>query len=222
VFGLLAGTFVTIVGFFIDNRAVPPLQVELHVGSDAVQFVIAGYALALASGLLTAGRLGDLQGRMRLVAIGIATFSVASAACGAAPTAGTLVAARVVLGFAAAALTPQVLAILGMVCVGAARVPAPSAPTALPLGLRRSLRRQPGTSAQMRPQAGGEVLSVGALRFATEVPHTARHLFIICWVTSLQMLNHISSFARLEQVSEITQRENRSEKASPEGLAMHS
>ncbi|MGI8711935.1 MAG: MFS transporter [Solirubrobacteraceae bacterium] len=115
---VLAGTFVTILDFFIVNVAIPPIQRDLHAGSAAVQFVLAGYALTLAAGLITGGRLGDLYGRRRLFGLGLAAFTVASAACGLAPSSGALIAARVLQGAAAAALTPQVLAILGTVYTG--------------------------------------------------------------------------------------------------------
>jgi MFS family permease len=105
---VLAGTFVTILDFFIVNVAIPPIQRDLHAGPAAVQFVVAGYALALAAGLITGGRLGDLYGRRRLFAVGLAAFTVASAGCGIAPSSGALIVARVLQGVAAAALTPQV------------------------------------------------------------------------------------------------------------------
>src|SRR5436305_6545606 len=109
---LLTGTFVTLLDFFIVNVAIPSIQVDLHAGPSAVQWMVAGFGLALAAGLITGGRLGDLYGRRRLYAIGLGTFTLASAACGLAPNAGVLVAGRVLQGAAAALLTPLVLAII--------------------------------------------------------------------------------------------------------------
>jgi MFS family permease len=60
-----------------------------------------------------AGRLGDELGRRRLFSVGIALFALSSAACGAAPGAGILLAARVVQGAAGALVVPQVLSIIG-------------------------------------------------------------------------------------------------------------
>jgi EmrB/QacA subfamily drug resistance transporter len=118
---VLAGAFITVLDFFIVNVAIPSMQADLHAGPAAVQFVVAGFGVAVASCLITGGRLGDIYGRRKLYGIGIALFTVASAACGFAPTAGVLIAARVLQGFAAALLTPQVLAILNTVYTGAHR-----------------------------------------------------------------------------------------------------
>ena len=73
---------------------------------------MAGFSLALAAGLISAGRLGDIAGRRRIFAIGLALFTLASAACGLAPGVGLLIAARVVQGLASALMAPQVLVIL--------------------------------------------------------------------------------------------------------------
>ncbi|MBY8881256.1 MFS transporter [Actinacidiphila acidipaludis] len=109
---LLAATFMSALDIFIVNVAIPALQGDLHAGTAAVQWVVAGFGLAVATGLITAGRLGDVFGRRRMFAVGLALFTVTSAACGFAPTAGTLVAARVLQGLSAALMSPQVLAIL--------------------------------------------------------------------------------------------------------------
>lgn len=118
---VLVGTFVTFLDFFIVNVALPSIQSELHAGPGAVQLVIAGYGLAFAVGMIGGGRLGDLYGRRRLFAIGLALFTAASAACGLSPSATVLVVARIAQGAAGALLTPQVLAIVSTVYSGAAR-----------------------------------------------------------------------------------------------------
>jgi EmrB/QacA subfamily drug resistance transporter len=119
---VLAGTFVTFLDFFIVNVALPSIESELHAGPDALQLVVAGFGLAFAVGMITGGRLGDLYGRRRMFAIGLALFTVTSAVCGLAPTAGVLVTARVLQGASGALLTPQVLAIVSTVYAGAARL----------------------------------------------------------------------------------------------------
>jgi EmrB/QacA subfamily drug resistance transporter len=121
---VLAGTFMTFLDFFIVNVALPSIHTELHAGADAVQLVVAGYGLAFAVGMISGGRLGDLYGRRRMFSLGLLLFTLTSAACGLAPTAGTLVAARVAQGAAGALMTPQVLAILGTVYAGAQRAKA--------------------------------------------------------------------------------------------------
>ena len=95
---LLAGVFTSLLDFFIVNVALPDTQRDLHAGPSAVQFIVAGYGLALAAGLITAGRLGDMYGRRKMYVLGLGLFTLASAACGLAPSAGFLVAARVVQG----------------------------------------------------------------------------------------------------------------------------
>src|SRR5580704_12800009 len=121
---LLAGVFISLLDFFIVNVALPDTQRDLHAGPSAVQFVVVGYGLAVAAGLITAGRLGDLYGRRKLYVLGLGLFTVASAACGLAPSAGFLVAARVVQGAAAALLMPQILAIINTAYTGSARAKA--------------------------------------------------------------------------------------------------
>jgi len=124
---LLTGTFVTLLDFFIVNVAIPSIQVDLRAGPSALQWVVAGYGLAQAVGLITGGRLGDLYGRRRMYALGLGLFTLASAACGLAPNVGVLVAGRVVQGAAAALLMPQVLAIINTVYTGSRRARAFSA-----------------------------------------------------------------------------------------------
>jgi EmrB/QacA subfamily drug resistance transporter len=107
-----------ILDFFIVNVALPSMQRQLHASQAAIQFVVAGFGLTFAVGLISGGRLGDIYGRRRVFAAGLAAFTLASAACGLAPTATFLVAARVVQGGAAALMTPQVLATLGTAYTG--------------------------------------------------------------------------------------------------------
>jgi MFS family permease len=68
------------------QRRAPSIQTDLHAGSGAVEWVVAGYALTSAIFLLPAGRLGDQFGRRRVFCISLAAFSLASAACGVAAT----------------------------------------------------------------------------------------------------------------------------------------
>jgi EmrB/QacA subfamily drug resistance transporter len=119
---VLAGTFMVVLDFFIVNVAIPSMQSDLHAGSGAIPLVVAGYALALASGLLLAGRLGDVLGHRRMFAVGLGLFTLTSAVCGLAPSIGVLVGARIAQGASAALLTPQVLSILTTAFTGERRV----------------------------------------------------------------------------------------------------
>jgi len=119
---VLAGTFMVVLDFFIVNVAMPAMQADLHASTGAIEWVLAGYGLTFATLLITAGRLGDGLGRRRMFAVGLALFTVASAACGLAWSPGALVAARLVQGVAAALLSPQVLSIIGVAYQGPDRV----------------------------------------------------------------------------------------------------
>jgi EmrB/QacA subfamily drug resistance transporter len=119
---VLTGTFMVVLDFFIVNVAMPAMQSDLHAGTGAIEWVIAGYGLTFATFLITAGRLGDQLGRRRMFSLGLALFTLASAACGLAPSPAVLVGARLVQGLAAALLSPQVLSIIGVVYDGPDRV----------------------------------------------------------------------------------------------------
>jgi EmrB/QacA subfamily drug resistance transporter len=119
---VLTGTFMVGVDFFIVNVAMPAMQSDLHAGTGAIEWVVAGYGLTFATFLITAGRLGDQLGRRRMFSLGLALFTLASAACGLAPSPAVLVVARLVQGLAAALLSPQVLSIIGVVYQGPDRV----------------------------------------------------------------------------------------------------
>jgi len=86
-----------------------------------LQWVLSGYALALAVFLLTAGSLADRFGRRRLFLIGLTMFSAASLLCALAPGAGPLIAARILQGLGAAVVFPSSLAILAEAFQGAER-----------------------------------------------------------------------------------------------------
>ena len=106
------GFFMTLLDLTIVNIAIPNMIAKLHASLDGILWVINAYALVLAVLLITAGRLGDLRGQRKLFIIGVALFTVASAACGFSPTVGWLIAFRTVQGVGAALLMPQTLAIL--------------------------------------------------------------------------------------------------------------
>ena len=96
----------------ITNVAAPTIRDELGASTAALQWIAGGYALAMAAGLLPAARLGDVYGRRRIFRIGTIGFVLASLLCGLAPSAGALIAFRVVQGLAAALVLPQIVGIL--------------------------------------------------------------------------------------------------------------
>ncbi|MFJ6212131.1 MFS transporter [Streptomyces sp. NPDC092296] len=118
---VLLGAFLPMLDFFIVNVALPTIDRDLSAGPAVLEMVVAGYGLAYAVLLVLGGRLGDMFGRRRLFAAGAAGFAVTSLACGLAPTAGLLVAARVAQGATAALMLPQVLATIQATTSGGRR-----------------------------------------------------------------------------------------------------
>src|SRR2546421_391948 len=111
------GFFMTLLDLTIVNIAIPDMIDRLHASLDDVLWVLNAYALVLAVLVITAGRLGDLLGPRTMFVAGIAVFTVASAACGFAPSPAWLIAFRAVQGIGAAMLMPQTLALLA-ICYG--------------------------------------------------------------------------------------------------------
>ena len=68
---LLAGAFMVVLDFFIVNVALPAIATDLGAGESSLEWVVAGYGLAFAAFLITAGRLGDLFGRRRVYVVGL-------------------------------------------------------------------------------------------------------------------------------------------------------
>jgi EmrB/QacA subfamily drug resistance transporter len=96
----------------IAQVAAPTIRRELGGSYAVIEWVTAAYALAMAVGLLTGGRIGDIFGRRRVLLTGIAGFVVASAACAAAQSAGELIAARAAQGLLGAIMLPQVFGLI--------------------------------------------------------------------------------------------------------------
>ena len=92
--------------------ALPAIHRELGADLAQLEWIVNAFTLAFAAGIITAAALGDRFGRRRVFVIGLAVFTVASAACAIAPTAGLLVAARAVQGLGAAMVMPLSLTIL--------------------------------------------------------------------------------------------------------------
>ncbi|THV29174.1 MFS transporter [Glycomyces paridis] len=104
---VLAATLLNLLDASIVNVAAPAIRTDLGGTAATLQWLAAGYTLALAVGLLTGGRLGDMFGRRRVMLVGLVGFLAASLACGAAGSIETLLAARVVQGIFAAVMVPQ-------------------------------------------------------------------------------------------------------------------
>jgi DHA2 family multidrug resistance protein-like MFS transporter len=94
------------------NLAVPHLSADLRPSSAQLLWIVDIYGFLLAGSLITMGTLGDRVGRRRLLLMGAAAFGVASVMTAFAPTAELLIAARAMLGIAAACLAPSTLSLI--------------------------------------------------------------------------------------------------------------
>lgn len=100
----------------IVNIALPSIGSQLHAPVSTLQWIVDAYTLAFAVLMLSAGVLGDRFGARRMFASGLLLFAVSSLACGLAPNAASLVAARAAQGVSAAAMLPNSLALLNRAC----------------------------------------------------------------------------------------------------------
>lgn len=108
----LLGFFMVTLDAVIVNVALPDIRRELAGGITGLQWVMDGYTLMFAGLLLSAGSLSDRIGARRAFGAGLVLFTLASAACGLAPSLPALVAARFVQGAAAAAMMPASMALV--------------------------------------------------------------------------------------------------------------
>lgn len=97
----------------IANVGLPTLAHAFAASFQQVQWIVLAYLLAITTLIVSAGRLGDIFGRRRLLLSGIALFTAASLLCGMAPTLWLLVAARVAQGLGAALMMALTVAMVG-------------------------------------------------------------------------------------------------------------
>ena len=95
------------------NVALPAMAQTFTASFQEVQWVVLAYLLAITTLIVTAGRLGDLMGRRRLLLTGILLFTAASVVCGYAPRLWLLIAARAAQGLGAAAMMALAMALVG-------------------------------------------------------------------------------------------------------------
>lgn len=107
-----AAVFVVMLDGSIVNVALPTIAASLHTGTAGLQWIVDGYLLVLACGLLTAGAVGDRLGRRRVFRTGLIVFAIASSGASLAPDLATLVGFRMLQGLGAAMLPPSGLAII--------------------------------------------------------------------------------------------------------------
>ena len=100
-------------GTSIANVGLPTLAQVFNASFQQVQWIVLAYLLAITTLIVSAGRLGDIIGRRRLLLAGILLFTVASVLCGAAPTLWLLIAARAAQGIGAAIMMALTMAFVG-------------------------------------------------------------------------------------------------------------
>jgi EmrB/QacA subfamily drug resistance transporter len=96
----------------VVTTALPAIHRSIGGAIGTLEWSINAYGLTFAAGIITAAALGERLGRRRVYIAGLVVFTLASAACGVAPNAGLLIAARAVQGLGAAAVTPLALTLL--------------------------------------------------------------------------------------------------------------
>jgi EmrB/QacA subfamily drug resistance transporter len=107
------GVFMASLDLFIVNLAFPDIQRDFGDADIAtLSWVLNAYAIVFAALLVPAGRWADAVGRRRGFLLGLSLFTLASAACAAAPSIGVLIAARVLQAAGGAILVPTSLGLL--------------------------------------------------------------------------------------------------------------
>ncbi|MFF4625307.1 MFS transporter [Nonomuraea jabiensis] len=109
---ILIGSAMELLDVSVTVLAGPTIRSGLQGGTSDLQWYSATYTLALACGLMTGGRLGDIVGRKRMFLIGMVGFTIGSALCAAAVTSEMLIIMRAVQGLFGAAMIPQGLGII--------------------------------------------------------------------------------------------------------------
>jgi EmrB/QacA subfamily drug resistance transporter len=108
----VAGSGMAFLDSTVVNVALPDIGRDFNASTSALQWILNGYLLTLASLILLGGSLGDRYGRRRVFVLGVWLFTAASVLCAIAPSAELLIFARLVQGVGGALLTPGSLAIL--------------------------------------------------------------------------------------------------------------
>jgi len=106
------GSLMAALDTLVVATALSTIRVDLGASVEGLEWTVNAYNLSFAVLLMTGAALGDRYGRRRFYAVGLALFTVASAACALAPDVGWLIAARAAQGAGAALLMPLGLALL--------------------------------------------------------------------------------------------------------------
>jgi EmrB/QacA subfamily drug resistance transporter len=139
--------FMTTLDNLVVTTALPVIRKDLDASLSGLEWTVNAYTLTFAVLLITGAALGDRFGRRRMFVIGLAIFTLGSAAAALAPSIEVLIAARAVQGLGGAIVTPLTLTILS------AAVPAER--RGLALGAWGGIS---GLAVAMGPLVGGAVV----------------------------------------------------------------
>jgi MFS family permease len=121
---ILTGQFMAVLDASIVNVAIPTIRLDLGASGSDLQLIVAGYVIAYAVLLITGARLGMRFGYRTAFVSGLALFTMASFACGIAPTSQSLIILRAIQGAGAALMVPQVFSLIQRNFTGPARAQA--------------------------------------------------------------------------------------------------
>ena len=105
-------TTLAIIDSTIVNVALPSISADIGLSLTAAEWVVSGYGLALASLLISFGRLADRFGQRKVLIIGVIAFACTSLICALAPNSTVLIAGRLLQGASAAAVLPTVQSLI--------------------------------------------------------------------------------------------------------------
>ncbi len=80
------GLFMVVLDNLVVNTALPSIHRDLGGGIDSLEWTVNAYTLSFAVLLLTGAALGDRFGRRRMFSVGLAVFTIGSAAAALAPS----------------------------------------------------------------------------------------------------------------------------------------
>ncbi len=112
LFVILAAEVMDLLDAVITSIAGPTIVRDLGGGETLIQWLAAGYTIAMASGLLIGGRLGDIFGRRRMFLLGMMGFTVMSLGCALSQSPEMLITFRVLQGLIGAVMLPQGLGMI--------------------------------------------------------------------------------------------------------------
>ena len=107
---VLVGSFMAVLDTTIVNVALPSIAQGIKASSDALEWVVSGYALTFGLALVPSGRLGDRIGYKQMFLVGLTVFTLASVACGVSRNPAELIASRLVQGLGAGIYFPAISA----------------------------------------------------------------------------------------------------------------